>query len=231
MTHVFGFDILPAAAAPRWVAEGLAEYEWDPTELAALRDAVRANAIPRITQRAESGDGSQRLADGFGHAAFDFIESRRGKAGVRQFLVALRQAAANGSDPYQGAFKIGSDEFDTGFERHLKDRFASSAAQLPAERFGGGAVDRIEGQLTAIRFPVAIGLACIEVVVAVEGGTARRWAVACGDGMDQQFIAALKPGDHVIVTGLRGPIAIGQRLLMQSLVRPSDGLTWRAAGA
>ena len=39
---------------------------------------------------------------------------------------------------------------------------------------------------------------------------------------------ALKPGDRVIVTGAPAREPAAQRIVMQSLERPSDGLTWRA---
>ena len=52
VAHHFLFDIVPGTATPRWITEGLAEYErgaWDPGDLAALREAVRANAIPQMS--------------------------------------------------------------------------------------------------------------------------------------------------------------------------------------
>jgi beta-lactamase regulating signal transducer with metallopeptidase domain len=125
VAHVFLFDIVPGRATPRWIMEGLAEYErsaWDPSDLAALRAAVQADAIPRLS--ALDGDGSNRdprLLDGFGHAAFDFIESRWGKPGVRQFIFSLRQAN-NASDPYESALQITRDEFDRAFEQYLRRR-------------------------------------------------------------------------------------------------------------
>ena len=126
VTHVFGFDIIPGTATPRWITEGLAEYQrgaWDPSDLVALREAVRANAIPKMSGL--SGDGGStdpRLVHGLGHAAFDFIESRWGKPGVRQFIFWLRQAAVNGGDPYQGGLQVRRDEFDQAFERYLRER-------------------------------------------------------------------------------------------------------------
>ena len=116
VTHIFGFDIIPGTATPRWMTEGLAEDqrgEWDPGDLVTIRDAVRANAIPKMSALSGSGGSTdQRLIHGLGHAAFDFIESRWGKPGVRQFIFGLRQTAINGSDPYQSGLRIGRDEFD-----------------------------------------------------------------------------------------------------------------------
>src|SRR5207344_1133348 len=90
VAHVFGFDILPGMTTPSWIVEGLAEYEhsaWDPSDLAAVREAVRTNTLPKISELSPADRGA---AGGVGHAVFDFIESRWGKAGVRQFLFSLR---------------------------------------------------------------------------------------------------------------------------------------------
>ena len=95
VAHVFGFDILPGSATPAWISEGLAEYErnaWDPNDLVLLREAVRTNAVPRVTTLRSDG-AEKRFVEALGHAAFDFIESRWGKAGMRQFLLALRRSA------------------------------------------------------------------------------------------------------------------------------------------
>jgi beta-lactamase regulating signal transducer with metallopeptidase domain len=231
VAHIFAFDILPGRSTATWVLEGLAEYErgaWDPSDLAAIRNAVRANAVPPLSRLQADDPGAPRLVSAFGHAAFDFIESRSGKAGVRQFLFALRQAAGNGADPFQAALQLRRDEFDQAFESYLRDRFAAVARQLPASRLEQ-ATTRVEGDITSVGWPVATGLACIELWVPVEGATRQLWAVECGTGTGQDLIRALKPGDRVVVTG---PLARGvtaQRLTLESLTRPADGLTWRAA--
>jgi beta-lactamase regulating signal transducer with metallopeptidase domain len=228
VTHLFAFDIIPGAATPRWIMEGLAEYErsaWDPGDLVALRDAVRGNAIPRMTGLNGTGNQNPRVIDGLGHAAFDFIESRWGKSGVRQFLFGLRQAAMNGADPYEGALKVGRDEFDRAFEQYLRERFAGSAGQAPAERFDDRATLRIEGEVIAIKSSTPAGRACLELRVETAGSISRRWAVECGDQTNQDVLRKLKPGDRVIVTGRPALRPATQRIAMQSLVRPSDGFT------
>ena len=53
VAHIFAFDILPGRSTATWVMEGLAEYErgiWDPSDLSALRNAVRANAVPALSR-------------------------------------------------------------------------------------------------------------------------------------------------------------------------------------
>ena len=101
------------------------------------------------------------------------------------------------------------------------------ARQLPASRLEQ-ATTRVEGDITSVGWPVASGLACIELWVPVEGAARQLWAVECGAGTGQDLIRALKPGDRVVVTG---PLARGvtaQRLTLDSLTRPADGFTWRA---
>jgi hypothetical protein len=60
-----------------------------------------------------------------GHAAFEFMEARYGKEGIRQFLYTLRKNIVGGGidDIYMQAFRIKPDEFDEAFEKWLKERF------------------------------------------------------------------------------------------------------------
>jgi beta-lactamase regulating signal transducer with metallopeptidase domain len=230
VAHVFAFDILPGRSTATWVLEGLAEYErgaWDPSDLSALRNAVRANAVPALSRLQADDTRAPRLVSSFGHAAFDFIESRAGKAGVRQFLFALRQAAGNGADPFQAALQLRRDEFDQAFESYLRDRFTAVARQLPASRLEQ-ATTRVEGEITSVGWPVATGLACIELWVPDARAARQRWAVECGSATGQELIRALKPGDRVVVTGPPASGVTAQRLTLESLTRPADGLTWRA---
>lgn len=137
VAHVFGFDIVPGTATPRWITEGLAEYlrgAWDPSDLVILRASVRESEIPKISGlQGDGGSTVPRLVFALGHAAFDFIESRWGKSGVRQFIFRIRQRASNGVDPYQAALQIGPDEFDQAFERYLTGRFAEPVGASRAE--------------------------------------------------------------------------------------------------
>jgi hypothetical protein len=65
-----------------------------------------------------------RLPYNLGHAAFEFIESRWGKEGLRQFLFALRKNVIGGGESaYEEAFRLKADEFDEQFDKYLKDRF------------------------------------------------------------------------------------------------------------
>jgi hypothetical protein len=229
VAHVFGYDILPGRTTPRWISEGLAEYErgaWDPSDLAVLRNAVRANAVPKMTHPQTDESSRDRLLSALGHAAFEFIESRWGKSGVRQFLFSLRQAGGSGGDPYEGAFRLRPHEFDEVFEAYLRQRFAGAVGKSPADRFDSGASLRIDGDVTAIRSQASVGLACIDLWVGREGEHRQRWAVECGNQSLQDLLHALKPGDRVIVTGAPARAPASQRMLIQRLVRPSDGFSW-----
>ena len=68
---------------------------------------------------------TRALVYNLGHAAFEFIEARYGKEGIRQFLYTLRKNIVGGGidDIYQQAFRIKPEEFDQAFEKWLKERF------------------------------------------------------------------------------------------------------------
>jgi WD40-like Beta Propeller Repeat len=131
LTHIFEFDIIPRTllrrGLPLWVDEGLSDYEtgyWNPFDLMSVRDAAIADIVPPMSdfQGVQFADG--RLPYNLGHAAFEFIESKWGKEGLRQFLFALRKSVIGGGDSaYEEAFKLKPDEFDEQFDKYLKDRF------------------------------------------------------------------------------------------------------------
>jgi hypothetical protein len=130
LTHIFEFDIIPRSllrrGLPLWVDEGLADYMtgyWNPFDLMTVRDAAIADIIPAMSDF-QGQPLSGRLPYNLGHAAFEFIESRWGKEGLRQFLFALRKAVIGGGESaYEEAFRLKADEFDEQFEKYLKDRF------------------------------------------------------------------------------------------------------------
>ncbi len=131
MTHIFEFDIIPRSvfqrSIPLWIDEGLADYfraAWDPLDLMMIRDAAITDQIPKLS-RAEFEAFSGRLVYNMGHAAFEFMEARYGKEGVRQFLYTLRKGVLGGSteDIYKQAFRTTPEEFDEAFDKWLKERF------------------------------------------------------------------------------------------------------------
>jgi hypothetical protein len=131
LTHIFEFDIIPRSllrrGLPLWVDEGLADFMtgyWNAFDLMTVRDAAVSDNIPRMSdfEGAQFADG--RLPYNLGHAAFEFIESRWGKEGIRQFLFALRKNVIGGGESaYEEAFRLRAEEFDDQFDRYLKERF------------------------------------------------------------------------------------------------------------
>ena len=97
---------------------------WNPFDLMTVRDAAIADIVPSMSdfEGVQFADG--RLPYNLGHAAFEFIESKWGKEGLRQFLFALRKNVIGGGDSaYEEAFRLKPDEFDEQFDKYLKDRF------------------------------------------------------------------------------------------------------------
>ena len=234
LAHVFGFDILPSKSIAPWIREGLAHNErgtWDPNDLVLLRDAVRSNAVPAMSMLQADDGRAPRLVSALGHAAFDFVESRSGKDGVRQCLFALRKSADSGGDPFQAGLQLDRNAFDSRGSRPISgNAFSAAANQLPRSRGELDASLRVEGDVTAIRWSAAEGLACIELWVPVGNGMQRqRWAIECVMLADT-VTDALKPGDHAAAA--TGPLARGvtaRRIRLESLSRPADGFAWRAA--
>jgi len=132
LTHIFEFDIIPQSlirrSVPLWVNEGLSDYMtgyWRPIDLMTVRDAAVADIVPKMTDlEGYGGFSNPRLIYNLGHACFEFIESRWGKEGLRQFLFSLRKSViGGGEDAYEEALRLKPDEFDQEFEKYLKNRF------------------------------------------------------------------------------------------------------------
>jgi hypothetical protein len=132
LTHQFEFDIIPTSlirrSVPLWVNEGLSDYmtgAWRPIDLMTVRDAAVADIVPKMTEmQGYSAVGNVRMVYNLGHAAFEFIESRWGKEGIRQYLFSLRRSViGGGEDAYMEAFELTPEDFDLEFDKYLKDRF------------------------------------------------------------------------------------------------------------
>jgi len=131
LTHVFEFDLIPRSllqrTVPLWIDEGLADYMrglWDPLDVMTIRDAAVTDKVPKIS-RSDYEALSGRDAYNFGHAAFEFIEARYGREGIRQFLYTWRKNIGGGNldDIYHQAFRIKPEEFDEAYDKWLKERF------------------------------------------------------------------------------------------------------------
>jgi Tol biopolymer transport system component len=133
LTHIFEFDLIPRNIMqrniPLWVDEGLADYErgtWDTLDLMTIRDAAVTDQIPKLSRLDQAIDfANPRVVYNVGHAAFEFMEARYGKEGIRQFLYTLRKNIVGGAleDIYQQAFRVKPEEFDEAFDKWLKERF------------------------------------------------------------------------------------------------------------
>src|SRR4029450_1976777 len=131
LTPLFEFAIIPRSllhrSLPLWVDEGLSDYMtgyWQPFDLMSVRDAAIADIVPSMSdfEGVQFADG--RLPYNLGHAAFEFIESKWGKEGLRQFLFALRKNVIGGGESaYEEAFRLKPEEVDGQFDKYLKGRF------------------------------------------------------------------------------------------------------------
>ncbi len=130
LTHVFEFDVIPrglmGANIPLWVDEGLANYMagyWNVLDLMQVRDAALTDNVPKMSEF-ESQPLSGRLPYSMGHAAFEFINTRFGADGLRQFLFSLRKNVIGGGESaYEEALRLKPEEFDEQFDRFIKERF------------------------------------------------------------------------------------------------------------
>ncbi len=132
LTHQFQYDIIPTSLIrqnmPLWVFEGMSDYMtgvWRSIDLMTVRDAAVADVVPKMSELQGYGDfGNARVIYNLGHAAFEFIEARWGKEGVRQFVFSLRKSVIGGGDnAFKEAFDMEADEWDQQFDRYLKERF------------------------------------------------------------------------------------------------------------
>jgi len=148
LTHAFAFDLIPRGIGfgisqrpiPLWVDEGLADYFrgiWEPLDLMMIRDAALTDNVPKLS-RAEFEAFSGRLVYNMGHACFEFMESRYGQEGIRQFLYTLRKGILGGSTEnlFKQAFRTSPEEFDIAFDKWLKERFKPYRDRQRPDDFG-----------------------------------------------------------------------------------------------
>jgi hypothetical protein len=201
LTHIFEFDIIPRSllrrGLPLWVDEGLADYMtsyWNSFDLMTVRDAAIADTVPSMSdfQGAAFVDG--RLPYNLGHAAFEFIESRWGKEGIRQFLFALRKNVIGGGESaYEEAFRLKAEEFDEQFEKYLKDRFKPFRDKERPADYGRNLAPKRE------KTPF------VSVVSIEPSPSGEMLAVAAGNRKDQELdIILLSTKDSKVIQNLTG---------------------------
>ena len=132
LTHLLSYEIiLPGRGGdgglPRWVREGLASYmvgAWSDDETRLVRELAASGHVPALSQLAgDAGFTNPRLNDAIGHAAFDFIEARWGRDGIRRFWDAL--IVPRGERTYDAVFELTPAQFDTAFRDYAERRFKS----------------------------------------------------------------------------------------------------------
>ena len=102
-----------------------------------IRDAAVTEQVPRLSRRRTSEPlVTAALVYNLGHAAFEFIEARYGKEGIRQFLYTLRKNIVGGGmdDIYQQAFRIKPEEFDEAFDEVAEGALQALPRQAAAQR-------------------------------------------------------------------------------------------------
>src|SRR3954471_6691833 len=206
LTHIFEFDIIPRTllrrGLPLWVDEGLSDYMtgyWNSFDLMTVRDAAIADIIPSMSdfQGVQFADG--RLPYNLGHAAFEFIESKWGPEGLRQFVFALRKAVIGGGESaYEEAFKLKPEEFDEQFDKYLKDRFKPFRDKERPQDYGKDLAPKRE------KTPFV-------TVVSIEPSpSGDLMAVAAGNRKDQELdIILLSTKDGKVIRNLTGGFNAG----------------------
>jgi hypothetical protein len=131
LTHIFQYHLLfggkisrsLTSQPPTWLVEGMASYyakDESSSDKMFLRDAVVNDQVPSITKAQGGGFFAYR----FGHAVFDFMESRWGAQGVLDFLYEYRSTLGGNIDrALKRAFRIEPDDFDADFRKWLRDKY------------------------------------------------------------------------------------------------------------
>jgi hypothetical protein len=130
LTHLLFCEIiLPEQSGdgglPRWVHEGIASYmvgAWSDDHDRLMRNLAASGNVPNLSQLSGSGGfADERLNDALGHAAFDYVESRWGRSGIRRFVNALIVPRVDRT--YDAVFELTPAEFDAAFRNYAERRF------------------------------------------------------------------------------------------------------------
>jgi hypothetical protein len=140
LTHLLMSEIiLPGrggdGGVPRWVHEGIANHVtgvWSDGDIRLMRELVTSRQVPAVSQLTGSGAFvNARANDVLGHAAFDYIESRWGPAGLRRFLNALIVPRVERT--YDAVFELTPAEFDAAFREYAERRFQQPSVRQPRD--------------------------------------------------------------------------------------------------
>ena len=137
LTHLlFGEIILPSqpgtGGVPRWVQEGIAHHmvgQWSEADTSLMRTLAASDRIPTLSRLTdETQFENRRVNDVLGHAAFDYIASRWGDAGIRAFVEGLIVPRVDRI--YENVIGLAPQEFDAAFQQYAKRRFHIGAKRL-----------------------------------------------------------------------------------------------------
>jgi hypothetical protein len=93
---------------------------------ALMRSLVASANVPGLSQLSGSGGfADARVNDALGHAAFDYIESRWGRASIRRFVDALIVPRVDKT--YDAVFDMTPAEFDAAFRQYAQRRFRAES--------------------------------------------------------------------------------------------------------
>ncbi len=137
LTHIFEYSILyhglnspllQIKSPPTWVFEGLSDFEvgkWNLIDLMTVRDLVITDRLPTIENSGElkNEPANARSAYNIGHAIYDFIQSRWGMDGIRQFWWSMKKDIVGRQTVFMDALKIKPADFDQEWKKWMRDHF------------------------------------------------------------------------------------------------------------
>ena len=95
---------------------------WSDEHERLMRNLVASGNVPGLSQLSGSGRfADERLNDALGHAAFDYMEGRWGRASIRRFVNALIVPRVDKT--YDAVFDLTPAEFDAAFRQYAERRF------------------------------------------------------------------------------------------------------------
>jgi Tol biopolymer transport system component len=140
LAHIFEFSILFGglnislikSVPPLWIMEGYPEEVigvWNSSDIQVVRDAILTDNIPYISAVNDieypEGRDIARASYTIGHAVFDFINDKYGRAGIRQLWFSVKKATYLGQqDIFMQAFGISEQKFNEEFAEWLREKFA-----------------------------------------------------------------------------------------------------------